>query len=174
MLHLILFFKRASPALIPSQVEAILINILSWLTPACSQRAIILRARLMVSFLSKESLASTSVETQPLIFSNSFTPKETQRWSNMSSMRSNRWFQSSFSHETASASTFFLERVLAPQYSTKFLRPNYIELVRIFPNSGFLATCKRREGLVVESSGWYFSMRLKSPVSATTKLWCLS
>lgn len=49
-----------------------------------------------------------------------------------------------------------------------------MELTRMSWKSGFLATWRMRVGLVVESSGWYFSMRLKSPVSATTRLCRLS
>lgn len=52
----------------PYQVEAILINTLPVSTPLSSYKLIILFARLMVSFLSKESLASTYVDTYPLTF----------------------------------------------------------------------------------------------------------
>ena len=60
---------------------------------------------------------------------------------------------------------------LAPWwYASKFFNPNYIEEVIIYENAGFLAACRIKVGLVVVSSGWYCSMRLKSPVSATTML----
>ena len=63
MLHLTLFFNKASPALIPSHVEAILIKTLLVSTPISSYKLMILLALLTVSFLLKDSLASTSVET---------------------------------------------------------------------------------------------------------------
>ncbi len=44
----------------------------------------------------------------------------------------------------------------------------------ILENNGFFAACKIRVGLVVESSGRYWSIKLKSPVSATTILCFLS
>jgi len=58
-LHLILFFKRVSPALIPYQVDAILIKTLFVSTPHSSYKLMILFALLTVSALSKDNLAST-------------------------------------------------------------------------------------------------------------------
>ena len=63
ILHLTLFFNKASPALIPSHVEAILIRTLPVSTPLSSYKLMIRLALLIVSFLSKESFASTYVDT---------------------------------------------------------------------------------------------------------------
>lgn len=62
-LHLIPSFSNCSAAFIPSQVEANLIKTLSFLTPFSSYKEIILLARLIFPSISKDNLASTSVET---------------------------------------------------------------------------------------------------------------
>ena len=61
-LHLIPSFSNCSAALIPSQVDAILIKILSWLIPCSLYSASKIFALAIVASVSKDKRASTSVE----------------------------------------------------------------------------------------------------------------
>ncbi len=78
-------FSRASAALIPSHVDAILMRILSRDVPAASYIAMISWAFLMVASVSNDRRASTSVETLPGTIFRISCPKRTSSWSMIAS-----------------------------------------------------------------------------------------
>ena len=96
----------------------------------------------MLAFLSKENLASTSVETLPGTIFKISLPNCTRRLSSVASTCSSTVLPCCFPYSTAASISFAY--------------------------SGFLAAARISEGLVVASCGLYLPMVAKSPESQTT------
>jgi len=126
-------------ASIPSQVEAILIKILSLEMPFSSYNLITLLALYTVASVSKLNLASTSVLTTPGTNFNISHPKFTANLSIISPVNS-----------------FYYSELNSPKlFSTDFL-PYSIAESKIALYSSILAAYNIKEGLVVASSGEYY------------------
>ena len=123
-------FSSSVAATMPSQVDASFIKILSLGIPASWYRARYLLAFWMLPWTSKESLASTSVETLPGTIFKISIPKFTNAFSTARSMDSLWDFP------------FFF-----PCWMASSIRNWY---------SGFSDAAKIKEGFVVASVGLYF------------------
>mmetsp|Transcript_22173 Transcript_22173/g.54546 ORF Transcript_22173/g.54546 Transcript_22173/m.54546 type:complete len:204 (+) Transcript_22173:1486-2097(+) len=137
-----------SHALMPSHVEAILIKMRSFSMPSSLYSLMKFLAFLMEASLSKDRQASTSVDTRPGTIFRISQPNLTD----------------SRSHTSLTRSSPFLLVFLAPAMAASSK----------WAYSGICAAWNRRVGLVVASCGLYFLSWLKSPVSATTMVICLS
>lgn len=98
-MQFILSLLRALAASIPSQVDAILMRIFSLGMSFSSYRAMSLFAFSIVAYLSKLSLASTSVETTPGTRSRILFPNWTDSWSQIM-VTSLPWFSGVSSAQT--------------------------------------------------------------------------